>query len=510
MAQLPRYQSSGIFAADVPRLDFANLRESAQGMQNISGQLDRLSQFAFGEAKREQDKADKLTAIQVRSELEGVVQKRMAELTVLVETGQMADYGKIQSEIQSLSGLADGLKDLDIDQANGLLSSIRTSGKALMAKSSDIIVKNYQAGLKVQVNDLTTSLERTLQTAYEVSQDPTELEMVKGNARGKVFALSMQAGNADEAMIAFDKAATRARDSVLARYFTSKEFGATSTYDAVERIRRNEAGKYLAVWDGMPSDQKDAVIKQIYDEQARKAQVLQNEQSAKKNLALVNDTETWDAYYNGQIGGEEAIRRLKAGGGISPEQIKAIRSGDQGGANLALFGSLEMQARTGNMSIEQVDGMLANNQISAKQRNDLNKIVLGLEGKDMGPAKELISNAFVPNKLDPSTTNSHMVRARVESKLIVARDQAQKDGKPFDPIAEAQKLIDAEKNSIEITRQAEAKKTLEDRLKAAGLQKFVDNGIIPTEEDLINAGIKKSDPNFQPILRAARAMKAAK
>lgn len=509
MAQLPRYQETGLVSGDIPRLDFANLREQSNVYQGIGNALDRISQFALGEAKKETDRANKLTAIQVRSELEGVVQKRMAELTVQVETGQLADYNKIQTEIQALSGLANELVPYDIEQANGLLSSVRTSGKALLAKSSDIIVKNYQAGLRVQVNDLTTSLERTLQTAYEVSQDPAELDMVKNNARGKVFALSMQAGNAEDAMKSFDKAAIRARDSVLVKYFTSAEFGAASTYDAVEKIRRNEAGKYLAVWDGMPPEQKDAVIKTIYDEQARKAQALQNEQSAKKNLALAKDTETWDAYYNGQIGGEEAIRRLKAGGGISPEQIKSIRSGDQGGANLALFGSLEMQARTGNMSVEQVDGLLANNQISAKQRNDLNKIVLGLEG-NMGPAKELISNAFVPNKLDPSTTNSHMVRARVESKLIMARDTAQKEGKPFDPIAEAQKLIEAEKTSIEVTRQADAKKTLDDRLKAAGLQKFVDSGVIPTEEDLINAGLKKSDPNFQPILRAARALKAAK
>ncbi len=510
MAELPRYRESGLVSGDLPRLDFANVREQAQGLSSITNALDKISQFAFGEAKKEEDKVNKMTAIQARTELEGVVQKKFAELTVKVETGELSDFNRIQTEVQALTGLADGLKDLDIDQANGLITSIRTSGKALLAKSSDILVKNYQAGMRVQVNDLNTSLERTMQTAYEVSQDPNEINTVRNNARAKVFALAVQAGNSEEAMKDFDKAAIRARDAVLTKYFTSTEFGAASTYDAVEKIRANQAGKYMAIWDGMPAEQKDKVIKTIYDEQARKAQILQNEQSMKKSLALVTDTETWDAYYNGQIGGEEAIRRLKAGGGISPDQIKSIRSGDQGGANLALFGSLEMQARTGNMSIEQVDGLLANNQISAKQRNDLNKIVLGLEGKDMGPAKELISNAFVPNKLDASTTNSHMVRARVESKLIVARDEAQRKGEAFDPIAKAQELIKAEQGSIEVTRLADARKTLNDRLKAAGLQRFVDNAIVPSEEDLINAGLKKSDPNFQPILRAAAALKVAK
>lgn len=46
MAELPKYQSSGIMFSDVPKLDFANVREAFKSSQTMSANLDRLSEFA--------------------------------------------------------------------------------------------------------------------------------------------------------------------------------------------------------------------------------------------------------------------------------------------------------------------------------------------------------------------------------------------------------------------------------------------------------------------------------
>lgn len=51
MADLPRYQSTGRVFADVPQLDFANVRESFKQSQSMSNALDKLSSFAFDKAK---------------------------------------------------------------------------------------------------------------------------------------------------------------------------------------------------------------------------------------------------------------------------------------------------------------------------------------------------------------------------------------------------------------------------------------------------------------------------
>lgn len=276
MAQLPRYQETGLVSGDIPRLDFANLREQAQGIQSISGALDRVSQFAFGEALKEKEKADKLTAIQVRSELESVVQKRIAELTIKVETGELADFNAIQTEVQSLSGLADGLKGLDIDQANGLLSSIRQSGKALMAKSSDMIVNNYRAIKATEVRSNLDSAERNLQTEFEVDQDPNSMLVKIDNQRRRVAASAYQANNLDESMKEFEKRVSIARSNAISTYVTSPEFATNST-QAIEMLSSGNVGKYSAIWKGMSEEEKQGVFDRIKKASERRRTLMDSE-----------------------------------------------------------------------------------------------------------------------------------------------------------------------------------------------------------------------------------------
>ena len=52
MAQLPRYQRLGLRTRQPGSIDFADTREQARYSQNLSQQLDRMSQFAFKEASR--------------------------------------------------------------------------------------------------------------------------------------------------------------------------------------------------------------------------------------------------------------------------------------------------------------------------------------------------------------------------------------------------------------------------------------------------------------------------
>ena len=47
MADLPRYQSSGLMPADIQRLDLANVKEGLNLTKTITSSLDRMSDFAF-------------------------------------------------------------------------------------------------------------------------------------------------------------------------------------------------------------------------------------------------------------------------------------------------------------------------------------------------------------------------------------------------------------------------------------------------------------------------------
>lgn len=50
MAELPRYRRAGVLTANLPSVDFASVREGARTAAFLSDKLDRMANFAFGEA----------------------------------------------------------------------------------------------------------------------------------------------------------------------------------------------------------------------------------------------------------------------------------------------------------------------------------------------------------------------------------------------------------------------------------------------------------------------------
>jgi hypothetical protein len=479
MARLPRYQESGLVSGDIPRLDFANLREESQNMANIGNALDRLSQFAFGEAKKEQDRVNKLTAIQVRTELESEVQKRMAELNVKVEMGQLSDFNAIQTEVQALSGLADGLKDLDIDQANGLLGSIRTSGKALLSKSSDILVKNYQAGLQVQINELNKDYSLTLQTALEAEPEPETFDYVKNLARRHVYSVGVQANNADKAMTDFDAAATKARDNVLAKHFLSAEF-ATKPSEALAKLSTGDAGRYSKIWATMPEDQKEKVTDRILKQSANIYQQQEREKNLAKEAAKAEGLNIREQYFLGQLSPNQAVSRLKAIGDISPEEMKAILTGDKPG-NDELNGRLESLVDQGRLGEDGIDSYAKSGAISWKQANGLKKLSRGAD-KDYNQAISLINARLgVPDPMTPGFRNERKLAADAKAEFISRRAIAVQNGEAFNPVETAELVIKNVKNSDTAKQIAEDRKRLSDKLDELGIR-FNDN----LTEDALN------------------------
>jgi hypothetical protein len=479
MARLPRYQESGLVSGDIPRLDFANLREESQGMANLGGALDRLSQFAFGEAKKEQDRVNKLTAIQVRSELEGEVQKRMAELNVKVETGQLTNFGAIQTEVQSLVGLADGLKDLDIDQANGLVTSIRTSGKALLAKSSDMIVKNYQAGLGVQINDLNKNFELNLQTELEVNPNPAAFDQRVAEGRGRVYALGVQAGNAENALKEFDAARIRARDNVLAKHFLSAEF-ATKPSEALAKLSTGNAGKYTELWATIPEEDKGKITQRILKQSADIYGQQEREKNLAKEAAKAEGLNIREQYFLGQLSPNQAVSRLKAIGDISPEEMKAILTGDKPG-NDELNGRLESLVDQGRLGEDGIDSYAKSGAISWKQANGLKKLSRGAD-KDYNQAISLINARLgVPDPMTPGFRNERKLAADAKAEFISRRAIAVQNGEAFNPVETAELVIKNVKNSDTAKQIAEDRKRLSDKLDELGIR-FNDN----LTEDALN------------------------
>jgi hypothetical protein len=223
MAELPRYQPTGYLPADVPRLDFANIKESVAMTQGISAALDRLSSFAFKEAAEtaqregaqygvenaptmdqllkaqeagqtpEQlfakpgtyfgDAARKVQAQQVRIDFEAKARQNLEAVSSRINSGSFS-LDEIQTEIKAITtkngSYRKVLASVDADEALKFSASITSAGNAVYKKAIDQFLKleaiKNEDAVTNSLNAFSTSIADILKT----DQNPlTVLERVK-------------------------------------------------------------------------------------------------------------------------------------------------------------------------------------------------------------------------------------------------------------------------------------------------------------------------------------------
>lgn len=269
MAKLPRFQESGLISADVPRLDFANVRESGRFSQSIAENLDRISSFAFGEAQKRQKEQNRILGIQLRADTELEVQKVLDDLAGKADRDELS-YEQAQREVQAMQGFARGLAEVDIEQASGLMRSISTSGNLLLRKVSEIETTKYVADLEVKSQQAVQSLERNLETVYSLFATnqitPEELIEYEAGARGIITIIAGKSKATANQFLGkdgeFEKARIAARTSALTKYLASPEF-APDEVTALNRISNNDFGAMSGLAQGFTSRQIGDLKKSI-------------------------------------------------------------------------------------------------------------------------------------------------------------------------------------------------------------------------------------------------------
>ncbi len=503
---LPRFQPSGVVSADIPRLDFANVRESARASASMSEGLDRISQFAFGQAERQRKEENRIIGIQMRSELESEVQRELNNLDIQVETGQISNFNEIQSRVQSLQGLARGLAQVDPDQANGLMLSINNGGKALLKKSSDILVKAYGAQQDVRTDQTISTLQSNLQSLYAYETDQEAISRYEAGARNIAFSLAAQNPlTLPKKLDDFEKARLAARDAAMTNYFVSTEFS-TRPSESLAKLRAGDAGKFSPMWQTMDEGQRDAVVQRMLKRQADDLQVIDRDNKLSTERNRASNYVDYNEFYLGRIGGDELLKRMSARGYIpGREELKQIREGDIPGAPDQYFGGLEFKARQGQMNLEQADELFRERRISLKQRNTLFGLIDKTERPEMAKARDFIRNSFVPNPLDPSTRQGNVRRAEVENQLLIEENQARAEGKPFDAFARAQALVGARMQAEDMRALEESRKRLRQKLEEIGLDYREDY----TKETLDRAG-KGNATQRNTIIRIINSINSSK
>lgn len=489
MARLPRYQESGLISADIPRMDFANLREQSRQAETIGNALTRISEFAFGQAQKQKEQENKLIGIQLRTDFEMQAQVELANITAQVETRKLKDPKIIQETITALA--QQGVKVLgqySSEQASGFANSIGNQGRAIIAKSSDLYVKEYQAGIDLLANDATRAQSLNLETVFETA--PT-IENAFGaiiESRGRIAEIATQSSNPGKVMENFEKSWVNARNNVLVRAFSAPNF-ADRPSAALSKLDAGDAGRYSDVWATMTLEEKDVVRDRILKRQADVYSQTERERKAQDEVNKVTGLDIREQLYRGRIGPNDAISRLRAINDISPSEMQSILKGEVGGASDELYGRFESLVDRGRMGEDDIDLYAQSGKMSWKQANTLKKLARGTD-KDYSEARRYIDKALgVPDPMVPGFRNERARAAEVQTQFIAERERAIAAGEAFNPIETARRLVAGRKEQEDVKMQEFAKERLTKKLEEAGMKYSEDY----KDEDLKRAGVNQRD-----------------
>jgi hypothetical protein len=526
MATLPLYQPTGYLPADVPRLDYANVKEQANQLQSITASLDRVSNFAFkkameqaereglqygaenqpsleqvmtalerGESPQELfakpgtafgDAARKVQAGQLRNELEVVGRKKLSELSAIVESGNF-NLQEVQREISSMTnGYAKAISSVSPEEGLRFRSSMATAGAGIYDKANKRAMQIYQEGLKVNADDLISQTPTILADTFASEQNPTMLANRVGVERQRVFDIAKQV-NPDFLKEKMEDFRRQVLNSVVD--YTSSPAFAANALDGLKRIQNNDFGKMSEV---MKTVDKNKLIKAFSERMGETATAWERAAKLENSTKIDEKNTILDQFYMGNISGTVAMQRVKALGITLPDgERKALLSGDNNGANAMMYGQFESLADRQLVGENYFDDLANAKVISWKQANTLKKVVRN-DNPEMSRARQLIQNALgVPDMMSPGFGQEKQTVASLNRQLIDAQQQSRLTGEQFSPMAFAQELVKSKEAQNVIVAQDNKVKRLEKKF--ANHKVIYDKTRTYTADDLSRLGIPKSE-----------------
>jgi hypothetical protein len=538
MATLPLYQPTGYLPADIPRLDRADVKESAAQLTTITSALDRVSEFAFKKAAEQAEReglqygaenqpsaeqvmaameagkspqelfaqpgttfgnaARKVQAAQLRNELEVKVRNEFSRLSGRVDAGAF-NLQDVQTQIKAITdGYGRAISSISPEEGLRFRASAGSAGAPVYAKAADRAYKIYGEGVKANADDLISQTPTIIADLMRVEKDPVLLAERILVERQRVFDIAAQTNDPQffaEKRADFDRALMGA----IVDYTASPEFAKTP----VEGLRRMQAGDFGQLDRVMTRVNKDKLIKMYVDRNGEVATAWKrtSELNAAVNEDKMNAIE--DQFYAGQISGQQVLNQAKALGITLPdEKRKALIGGEGSGANAMMYGQFESLADRQAVGESYFDDLANNKVISWKQANDLKKIVRN-DNPEMTRAREFIRNSLgVPDMMAPGFGQEKKTVADLTTQLQTQQQQARANGEAFNPFEAAQILVKSE--SAQLVIKANAAK--QDRIE----KKFQDKKVIYnrsttyTKEDLKRLGF--SDSEADSILRIQKGL----
>ena len=230
MAILPRYQRIGLKTRQPQQMDFAAAREQARLGQNLSQQLDRMSDFAFKqaaaeaetrgqEAVREEGALPTLTALREAGGPTNIEERAAfdaANRIAVVEIESLAkqDYQNLvreadkddmpmsvfQESIADIqNGYAASLQEIDPVAAGVLSARLSDSAMTYQGRYSDIATRKATVAASERVKEITeVGVKEIIDMALSETFNETNIEIAAGKFVNDLIALGVKEKNAQK------------------------------------------------------------------------------------------------------------------------------------------------------------------------------------------------------------------------------------------------------------------------------------------------------------------------
>jgi len=481
----------GLLSTPSQKLDFADLRETERSSQMMSQSLDRLSEFAFKAAAKQAvregeqwayknpvsddqikraklgsldialeqpkagtffgDAARKIQAGQLRSTLELTARSDIARIYQQVEAGAITDIKTLDDEFYAIQkGNGKVIASLDPEQANAFQASIAAAANPV-----------YQAGAKKigelrakYIEDLVTrsldDYDPLLRTLIDQETDPKRLSEQIEIGRKAILTQAVQTNNVaafTATQKAIDSKIEKAYVDRLSNYLSSDEFAMaapdTSFSARLAALESGNAGKYQAVWSTLPTELQEKIKTQFLKREGEKEKALQVDQKAKDSQNKEDSIDALNKYYKGEIGQEEIVNTLIALGQATPAFLKSIYAQEEKPTDAKTLFFVGNQIDKGVFGRQDIEKYYANGKINLKESLDFIKQIK-TESRDFADAKMILkgklklpADGFI---LGDQYKKQQEKYGSMLADLINASNEAIAAGKPFNPIAYANKM----------------------------------------------------------------------
>ena len=454
MAELPRYQPTGYLPADVPRLDFANLKEQIAMTQGINSALDRLSGFAFKEAAeraqregaqygvenpptmeqilkaKEQgksleellakpgtyfgDAARKAQAQQVRIDFEAVARQNLETVNAKIDSGTYT-LDQIQTEIKAITtnngSYRKVLASVDAEEAMKFSASIASAGHQVYKKAIEQQIKLDGIKNEREVEQSLNAYSTSIKNILSQEKDPILLKESIENEKVQ-FTRKVYKSNRPEFI-------TKKMDELDSKVYTNiaehlldPDVSKNPT-EALIKIQSGNVGNLSELYKTLDKDKLGAAaLKVMTDRRASLAAAKDIEKIG--NEAKVNDLliEYWDPKTTGArkkaIGLEMVKSRV-----LSIEQIEKFLNPNLANGDSAVFYDISYQVKTGVITdLNDLRKTAARAGINGAQLGELSKQFIARTEKDEGEAAILLRrNSGLPDvNVGKNKANEHQFR----------------------------------------------------------------------------------------------------